>query len=89
MSSRIMDTVARVSVTFLLKTEYYFMVLICRHLFIHASVNRDLRCFHLLGMVSKNAAVNVHGCIYAWRCVSLFYWSVFQEVELLDPRVNL
>ena len=62
-------TVASVSVTFLLKTEYYFIVWIYRHLFIHASVNRDWRCFHLLGMVYKNAAVNVHVRIYAWKCV--------------------
>ena len=69
MSSRIADTVASVTVEFLLKTECYFIVWIYRRLFIHASVNGDLGCFHLLGMVYKNAAVNVHRRIYAWKCV--------------------
>ena len=69
MSSRIVDTVASITVAFLLKAEYYFIVWIYRRLFIHASVNRDLGCFHLLGMVYKNAGVNVHGRIYAWKCV--------------------
>ena len=69
MSSRTMDTVAGVTVAFLLKAECYFIVWIYRRLFIHASVNGDLGCFHLLGMVYKNAAVNVHRRIYAWKCV--------------------
>lgn len=55
MSWRLIHVVACVTIFFLFKTKVYSIVCICNILFIHSSLDENLRCFQLLAIVSNSS----------------------------------